>query len=167
MSLHPITVSPAKVNGLIVWTLTYGKRSGSKEGEYPPVELREGGTNERFKITLVDPTLGITFSDDPLWIQAGSCPTTPGLDPSQIDKFEPGPTIVRFRDLNQNAPVSLWYRLNFNVPGLNPGDPGTFLDPEIKNGGNGGPGVGQWAALAGLAVAAAIAFAAYKVFFDH
>lgn len=167
MSMHPITVSPTKnANGLIEWTLTYGKQSGKKPGEYPVVKLSEGGTNERFKITLIDPSLGIKFSADPLWIQANTCPTSPGIDHCQIDKFEPGETIIKFRDLNQNAPVSMWYRLNFDVPGLNPGDPGTYLDPEIKNGGNGGPGFNKVLALASIAAAVAAAFVAYEAFVD-
>lgn len=169
MSMHSITVTPTKNgNGVFEWTVTYGKDSGKKPGEYPIVTLKHGGTNERFRITLVDPEYGITFSGDPLWIQAGSCPTTAGIDKNLIDKVETDQTIVRFRDLNSNEqPVSLWYRLNFNVPGLNPGDPGTFLDPEIRNGGGGGPGVGiLWVAL-GIAGAAAAAYFAYEAFFDH
>lgn len=169
MSMHPITVSPSKnANGVFEWTVTYGKQSGNKPGEYPPVKLPQGGTNERFKITLADPEFGIEFSDDPLWIQQGSCPTSTGIDTSLIDKFEPGQTVVKFRDLNSNpAELSLWYRLNFNVPGLNPGDPGTFLDPEIRNGGGGGPGGTKWLAAVAVAAAAVVAYAAYQAFFDH
>jgi len=167
MSLHPITVSPTKnANGSIEWTLTYGTRSGNKNGDYPAIDLKHGGTNERFKITLIDSSLGIKFSKDPLWIQAGSCPTSTGIDAAQIDKVETSDTVVSFRDLNQNAAVSLWYRLNFDVPGLNPGDPGTFLDPEIRNGGGGGAGM-KWLTFAGVAAAAvAVGYVAYEAFFE-
>ena len=77
-------------------------------------------------------------------------------------------TIVRFRDLNSNTtPLSLWYRLNFTVPGLSPGDPGTYLDPEIRNGGNGGPGVNTTMVLLGIAGAAAAAYFVYAAFLDR
>ena len=167
--MHPIKVIPRKnAADELEWTVTYGLKSGSKPSDYPVVELDHGGTNERFKITLVDPTYGIKFSDDPLWIQKGSCPTTSGIDTSLIDKFEPGETVIRFRDLNSNVgEVSLWYRLNFTVPGLNPGDPGTFLDPEIRNGGGGGPGINKLLAYATLAAAVVAAgYVAYEAFFD-
>lgn len=170
MSMHPITVSPTKnANGEIEWTLTYGIHSGSKEGEYPVVSLGRGGTNERFRITLVDSTYGITFSDDPIWIQVGSCPTTTGIDWTLIDMLRLGETVVRFRDLNSNQnELSLWYRLNFDVPGLNPGDPGTYLDPEIRNGGGGGPGMMNWLAVGAIAAAAAaVGYVAYEAFFSN
>ena len=55
MSMHPITVTPNKdANGDIQWTLTYGKHSGKKPGDYPVVTLDDGGTDERFRITLVE-----------------------------------------------------------------------------------------------------------------
>ncbi len=169
MSSHPITVTPTKNgNGVFEWTVTYGKQSGSKPSDYPVVKLPVGGTNERFKITLHDPLYGIEFSDDPLWIQVGSCPTDPGIDTRLIDKFEPGQTVVKFRDLNSNAnELSLWYRLNFKVPGVDAGEPGTFLDPEIRNGGSGGPGNISWIAVVAVAAVAAAAFATFKAFFDH
>ena len=169
MSAHQITVSPKKnANGVFEWTVTYGKQSGSKPGEYPVIKLPQGGTNERFVITLFDPTYGIEFSNDPLWIQTGSCPTEPGIDTRLIDKFDPGQTVIKFRDLNSNASeLSLWYRLNFKINGLNAGDPGTFLDPEIRNGGSGGPGTPKWLAAVAIAAAAAVAFAAYQAYFDH
>jgi len=165
--MHSITVSPSKnANGVIEWTLTYGSNSGTN-GNYPPVDLKHGGTNERFRITLVDSTYGITFSDDPLWIKEGSCPTTSGINSKQIDKYEPGQTIVRFRDRNENAAVTLWYRLNFNVPDLNPGDPGTFLDPEIRNGGGGGTGGIGITALAIAVGVAVLGYVAYEAFLNN
>ena len=168
MSMHSITVSPNKdANGIIEWTLSYGSNSGTN-GKYPEVFLKHGGTNERFRITLVDSTLGITFSDDPLWVQEGSCPAEPGINTPQIDKFEPGQTVIRFRDRNEGSAVSLWYRLNFNVPGLSPGDPGTFLDPEIRNGGGGGTGGYSAAAVLVIAIGvAALGYVAYEAFLSN
>lgn len=168
MSHHPITVTPTKnANGVFEWTLTYGGRSGSKNGEYPTVHLRHGGKNERFEITLVDSTYGITFSNDPLWIAPGACPVVTGIDKTLIDRVETGPTVVKFRDLNSNAnEMSLWYRLNFNVPGLKAGEEGTYLDPEIRNGGGGGPGMNLWRTVAAIVAVAAASFAAYEAFFE-
>ncbi|MES2903150.1 MAG: hypothetical protein V4696_03105 [Pseudomonadota bacterium] len=165
--MHPITVTPSKnANGLFEWTLTYGGRSGTN-GNYPPVSVGHRTRNNKFRIALVDHSHGITFSDDPLWIQADSCPSMPGIDTPQIDKIEPGQTILDFRDRNEGSAVNLWYRLNFNVPGLNPGDPGTFLDPEIRNGGGGGVGFAGFAALAIAVGVAAIAYVAYEAFFAN
>ena len=166
MSRHPITVTPSKdANGVVQWTLSYGNRSGHRKGEYPRVDLRRGGTNERFEITLVDTQYGITFSDDPLWIQVGECPTQPGIDNSLIDDIECGPTLVKFRDLNSNkTELTLSYRLNFNVPDVRPGEPGTFLDPEIRNGGGGGAGASGWLALVATGAVALVAYVAYEAF---
>jgi hypothetical protein len=167
MTTHKITVSPSKnAKGEIEWTMTYGNQSGKKEGEYPRIDLKHGAKDQRFQITLDDPTLGIKFSNDPLWIKAGCYPTSPGIDASQIEGFKRTDTVIKFLDLNKDPPVSLWYRLNFDVPGLKAGDKGTYLDPEIRNGGGGGKLLMALLAVAGAAAAVAISYVVYEAYAD-
>lgn len=138
-----ITVTPSKGQGTqIDWTMCHtapGKAQVcSPKNVFPVIDLgpNAGGNSghQRFTVTINDvQKLGITFSSDPLWIQANTKPTKHTIDPIQIyDVEQTSPTVLRFKDKNKDDPVTLVYQLNFV------GDDKkavTSIDPDIRNGG--------------------------------
>jgi len=122
-----ITVTPHKEHGKNVWELEVvasGKKGGP--GNYPPVKVEEkfGGD---FQITILDGD-GVTFSNDPIWIQAGTNKPAPHVIDSQIKNIKgKGITELTFHDENSGLPMTLTYQLNFSD--------GSKLDPVILNGG--------------------------------
>ncbi len=141
MPAQIITVTPSKGNGnKIDWTMCHtapGKTEVcSPKNVYPPITVgQNSGSNagaQVFTVTINDVNkLGITYSSDPLWIQANSKPKSPVIDP-QIFDVTPSPTKLIFKDKNDGGPVTLVYQLNF--VGANK-KPVTAIDPDIKNGG--------------------------------
>jgi len=128
--MRGINITPYMLHGNKTWQLEVvnsGKKGGP--GNYPSVDVpaKFGGN---FKITIVDGD-GITFSNDPIWVQAGTAkPTEPVIDP-QITKIKGKNTpVLTFHDANSGPAMTLTYQLNFNNA-----DP---LDPIILNGGGGG-----------------------------
>jgi hypothetical protein len=127
-----LIVRPYMENGKQTWELEV-KNSGKKggPGHYPPVDL-QANFGGNFTVTIEDGN-GVTFSKDPIWIQAGSAkPTVPVID-TQITKIKgQDSTVLKFHDANSGNPMTLTYVLNFNS-----GAP--QLDPIIQNGGGGPP----------------------------
>jgi hypothetical protein len=125
-------VTPIVHNGQPNWELTIvdsGKKGGP--GNYPEVAVHAKKAGE-FEITIVKGN-GITFSTDPIWIQAGDAkPTVHVIDPQISDISGQGQTKLKFEDANSGLPMDLTYRLNFS----NDSPP---LDPIILNGGGGQP----------------------------
>lgn len=124
-------VTPIVHNGEPNWELTIvgsGKKGGP--GSYPEVAVSAKKAGD-FEITIVNGN-GITFSTDPIWIQAGKAkPTAPVIDPQITDISGQNSTKLKFKDANSGLPMDLTYQLNFN----NDAPP---LDPVILNGGGGG-----------------------------
>ncbi len=122
-------VRPIVHNGQPNWELTIvnGKKGGP--GNYPPVDVEQKKSAE-FEIKIVDGN-GVTFSDDPIWIQAGTAkPEEHVIDPQITDISGQNEKKLKFEDANSGDPMILTYRLNFSN--------GVPLDPIIKNGGGGG-----------------------------
>ena len=134
-------VTPIVHNGQPNWELTIvnGKKGGP--GDYPPVDVASKKSAE-FEIKIVDGD-GINFSDDPIWIQAGTAkPTQHVIDPQITDISGQNTTKLTFEDANSGDPMTLTYRLNFTKDA-------PPLDPIIKNGGGGGPPAFDYALYAG------------------
>jgi hypothetical protein len=124
-------VTPIVHDGQPNWELTIvdtGKKGGP--GSYPEVAVSQKKTGD-FEITIINGN-GITFSGDPIWIQAGKAkPTAHVIDPQITDISGQNSTKLKFKDANSGLPMDLTYRLNFS----NDAPP---LDPIILNGGGGG-----------------------------
>lgn len=141
------------------WKVIHDGNSSAQSASYPAVVLPQydGPYAITFKITG-DPN--VTFSNDPIWVQAGNKPKMHVID-SQIT-VHPGAAGTReltITDANSNTPtqppLKLYYRLNFN------GDlPHRKLDPIILNGG----GVKPQFELS-LVQVTELAFAAFVAFF--
>jgi hypothetical protein len=141
MPAQNITVTPSKGNGnKIDWTMCHtapGKTElCSSKNVFPAINVgTNSGTNagaQVFTVTINDVNkLGITFSSDPLWIQANSKPKAPVID-AQIFDVTPNPAKLIFKDKNDGGPVTLVYQLNFVGADQKPV---TAIDPDIKNGG--------------------------------
>ena len=126
-----LTVQTAKHNSEpVVWEMTYGTLKGGPKN-YPTVTVPDKG-HANFTITIKD--AGITFSNDPIWIQKDDKPTKSGVHGIK-DVSGGGTNVLTFKDGNANK-ETLFYALNFaNVPAGTPAQ----LDPIIDNQG-GGPG---------------------------
>ncbi len=144
MPAQAIKVTPTEgKGGKIDWELCHkapGKAEvcGDAVNGYPVIDLgpNAGGNSghQRFTVTIDDvQKLGITFSSDPLWIQANTKPTKHTIDPIQIyDVEQTSPTVLKFKDKNKDDPVTLVYQLNFVGADQKPV---TSIDPDIRNGG--------------------------------
>ena len=133
-------------NGAVNWKLCHqppgsAENCGNAKSPFPNVVLGANKGTYTFKFTIDDQTgKGIKFASDPIWIQEGSQPTGPGVDPQieGVDGKGGNGKILTFIDRNDkpnNAdpdPVILKYQLNF-VDQNNA--PVTSLDPDITNGG--------------------------------
>jgi hypothetical protein len=141
MPAQNITVTPSKGSGnKIDWTMCHtapGKNEPcSSKNVFPAINVgTNSGTNagaQVFTVTINDVNkLGISFSGDPLWIQANSKPKTHVID-AQIFDVTPNPAKLIFKDKNDGGPVTLVYQLNFVGADQKPV---TAIDPDIKNGG--------------------------------
>ena len=124
-------VRPIVHNGQPNWELEVVNGNKGGPGNYPAVNVQEKKSAE-FEIKIVDGN-GITFSGDPIWIQAGTAkPTQHVVDPQITDISGQNSTKLKFEDANSGDAMTLTYRLNFS-------DGAPSLDPIIQNGGGGGP----------------------------
>jgi hypothetical protein len=128
-----LTVEPAKHgNDPVIWEMSYDTKKGGPNN-YPVVTV-PSKANANFTITIDKPG-NITFSNDPIWIQKDTKPTSKVIHGIK-DITGGGTTVLKFHDGNANA-EHLVYVLTFaNVPAGTP----TQLDPIIENQG-GGPGM--------------------------
>ena len=156
MPAQLMRVIPAKAkDGEIQWTLCHQAPAKSEvcgvEPNYPTVILGKNTGEHVFTVTIDDPNnLGITFSGDPLWIQAKTKPKQHVIDQNQIFDVTPGPAKLVFKDRNKDDPVLLVYQLNFVGGDQKPVKP---IDPDIRNGGTTIDGDNQTALLlAGIAL---------------
>ncbi len=139
MPAHKVTLTPSEGKAGIEWQLCHkGPNTAQKCGPAHSSVIdvgRNEGTNKGdqvFTMTINDKyNLGLKFSSDPLWIQAGPKPTTPVIDTSQIHSVTPTPNKIIFKDRNDGGPVTLMYALNF----LDNNNGTVTIDPAIKNGG--------------------------------
>ena len=133
---HFVRVIPAAAkDGSIDWTLCHNGPSEpevcGQEPFYPVIELKPN-SGYHFHVDIDDKdNLGVTFSGDPLWIQANTKPTQHVID-AQIRDVTPGSTTLKFFDRNKGDPVDLVYQLNFVGRDKQPVE---SIDPTIKNGG--------------------------------
>lgn len=149
------------------WKVTHGWSSGSKPSDYPQVKLsKDSGAHVITFDIKGDNT--VTFSSDPLWVQAGSKPNQKppaGADNGQIGAWKVlnnGKQLVVV-DWN-DASGQLYYHLNVDNHGA--------LDPIIDNGGGVKPPrasyFSDFAALALVAVAFFFAgMLVHKIFFSR
>jgi hypothetical protein len=135
----------ATMNGGVVnWKLCHidppkPDNCGNAKSPFPDITLGANQGAYIFSYKIVQPTgLGLKFSNEPIWIQQGSQPTGPGVDPQITILPSSTPTELKFRDANDkpnNAdpdPVILKYQLNFVDQNNNAV---TSIDPDITNGG--------------------------------
>lgn len=130
------TPNPVKMNvmqvgpkGAKVWQLSHNGNAGGP-GHYPPASAPEKAGAD-FTITIVNPG-NITFSADPIWVQAGNVKPTKSGTTDQIDQVQgQNTTTLKFHDYNYGSAMTLSYQLNFN--NAKP------LDPIIENQGGGPP----------------------------
>ena len=124
-----IQLIPIRINGVFSeWRMSVNGGPASGPGHYPhiPVPAKD---NADFSFTIQN-AQGISFSNDPIWIQKGTAKPTGGVDGQITQISGQGTAKLTFHDGNQDrGPLS--YVLNFN------GAPS--LDPIIDNAG-GGPG---------------------------
>jgi hypothetical protein len=139
-----LTATPTFENGQVAgWQLCYKKGTGAGDcgdgktsSPYPKLDFAKGSGDHNIKIDIVNGN-GITFSQDPLWIQENTKPDSHVIAPtSQIDPSKitgAGTTQLTFHDKNSNkTSMLLKYRLNFTG-----GNGVMTLDPDITNGGKG------------------------------
>lgn len=115
--------------GSKVWWMSDGTKSGGP-GSYPAVNVA-AKTNADFTYTIKN-TPGVTFSNDPIWIQGGTAKPTQHVVDGHFN-VPPGQNGAKlgFHDNNKGNPQTLTYILRFSD--------GTSTDPIVNNGG-GGPG---------------------------
>lgn len=135
-----LTATPTITNGQVIsWDLCYVTSSkndcgtGKTSSPYPKVDLPANSGDHTIKIDIVNGG-GITFSQDPIWIQQDVKPTSHVIAPtSQINPAKitgAGTTELKFHDANVGDAMLLKYRLNFaNGNGV------MVIDPDIQNGG--------------------------------
>lgn len=112
------------------WKVKHDGKEESDKSLYPVIELGKNKGPHLIVFKIKDGP-GITFSSDPIWVQAGTTPPSHHSESDQIPTWQvrdAGKKLVVF-DWN-DQPGDLAYRLNFN--GYDP------LDPIIRNGGGTG-----------------------------
>ena len=145
MGLQKFEATPTVVNGQVVWTLCYTNpnpdQCGDSKATYPDVVVPQNNGDQPFQYKIVNDNTGLNIqfaSENPVWVQANSQPTGPGVN-SQVHKLAGGgQKTLTFTDKNslpsstQPAPLTLTYQLNFTD---GQGNPVTSIDPDIRNGG--------------------------------
>jgi hypothetical protein len=151
-----LTVETAKHgNDPVVWEMSDGSNKGGPNN-YPTVTVPAKAT-ANFTITINKPG-NITFSNDPIWVQKDTKPTSSGIHGIK-DVTGGGTSVLTFKDSNANA-EKLVYVLNFsNVPAGTPAQ----LDPIIDN--QGGGGLMRESAINYYYVAGAVLLLAILVFY--
>jgi hypothetical protein len=137
MDIKFLQVKPQQNGQNIDLWLCHGTVCGKSPGTYPDVTLNPGSGPHTFIVSITDPTLGVTFADDPMWIKPshGSPPNHMWDSAGQIPPLtKANNTTIFFTDQNNNDPSNGWltlgYALRFNTPN------GVLsIDPDIKNGG--------------------------------
>lgn len=161
MELQKFEATPTLVNGQVAWTLCYTNpqpdQCGNSKATYPSVTVPQNNGAQPFQFKIVKDTTGlnIQFSSDPIWVQANSKPTGPGVNGQIINLAGNSTKTLTFVDQNtlpsstQPAPITLTYQLNFTD---GQGKAVTPIDPDIRNGGKTffGSYEGQVAAVAGV-----------------
>src|SRR5687768_1486280 len=106
-------VTPIVHNGQPNWELTIVDGNKGGPGNYHAVGVMPKKYAE-FEIKIVDGN-GITFSGDPIWIQAGTAkPQDHVIDPQITDISGQNTTKLKFQDANSGNAMTLTYRLNFS-----------------------------------------------------
>lgn len=147
MGVQKFEATPAVVNGQVVWTLCYKNPNpdvcGNSNATYPDVTVPQNNGSEQFQFKIVNDNTGLNIqfaANNPLWVQANSKPTGPGLN-GQIPPTSlggQGTKTLTFVDLNSlpsptnPSAVVLKYQLNFTD---GQGNAVTSIDPDITNGG--------------------------------
>ena len=127
MSRKDVTLIPLGQGSSFKWKVVHDNHSGEDPAHYPKVMLPQNSGPHLIIFELSGTNAGITFSKDPIWVQAGTKPGQKAADP-QVPFAVPvnnGKALVVV-DLNSSA-SNLYYRLNF--------DGAPYLDPIIENGG--------------------------------
>jgi hypothetical protein len=107
------------------WQMSHNGQT-NPPGHFPPINV-PAGDDANFQFTITNPQ-GVTFANNPIWIQKGTVKPTGGVDTQITGIAGQGTKILTFNDSNADAgPLS--YVLHFN------GAP--QLDPIIQNGGGG------------------------------
>ena len=110
------------------WNVGHDGKNGSDPSTYPIVSLPEKSGPYIVHFTIQGPGSIKFASTDPVWVQAGSKPTTSVLDAQVAGVVQSADGRELFvLDKNSGNNAQLYYRLNFNGHG--------FLDPIIDNGG--------------------------------
>lgn len=130
MNIDEVKLIPLPNGAPSPWRVTYNGKSGDKPGDYPVVGLMKDSGPHMIHFELSGNHSGITFADNPIWVNAGSKPN-PGAADGQIVALASNDGKELFvLDMNTNKqPVQLHYSMNFV------GHPA--LDPIIDNGGHG------------------------------
>ena len=131
MSRQDVTLIPIGQGSTFKWKVVHNKNSGEDPAHYPKVALPVDSGPHLIIFQLSGNHSGITFAQDPIWVQAGSKPGQKADHP-QIPFAVPlnNGKALAVLDLNSNDPATvlkLYYRLNF--------DGAPYLDPIIENGG--------------------------------
>jgi len=156
-----IIVTPYDLHGVVKWELeivSSGKKGGP--GNYPSLDIPAKQQATQIQISIKNtPGYNWKFAKDAkaLWVKVGQDPTSPSTYPDQVPvgsiKTKNNDMTLQFVDLNKGDPVALHYTLNFVGPGNNVS---STLDPIIRNGGGGGPGVFNYAYIAGAVLLLAV-----------
>lgn len=149
MSNYELTAAPTLSNNVVSWQLCVVKPANQAScgtaPNYPGVNVPNGNANQSFNFKIINDTTGLNIqfapspppasNPGPVWVQAGSKPTSPVVD-AQIKDTKGGGnnnTELTFTDKNDNSgTLVLNYQLNFV------GQNGTAvapIDPDITNGG--------------------------------
>ena len=152
-------------DGQVKWELEVVGKGKGGPGNYPALDIPPKQSATKINVEIVNgPGLNYKFAKDgdSLWVSAGGQdPTGPSTYPAQIPvdkiKTKSHDMKLEFVDLNQGGKIDLHYTLNF-VDQNN--QQSSTLDPIIRNGGDGGPGINMqsWAYAAGALVGAAVLF---------
>ena len=149
MADYEYTATPTLTNGTVSWNLCVVKpKSQAACGtspNYPSVTVPSNNANQTFKFAISNDTTGLNIqfapspppstNVGPVWVQAGSKPTSPVLNAQIKDSKGNGNnnTELTFTDKNDNTgTLVLNYQLNFVAPN---GSAVAPIDPDITNGG--------------------------------
>ena len=146
MGTKKVEIELVTNGGKLEWEISHKWKTGGP-GDYPVIKFDKNDGPDLIVFKIKNPEPHIKFAEsDAIWVQAGSKPQQSGLG-NQIANpktMENGKKLVVV-DWNDNpTPVDLHYRLNFESPVQS-------LDPIIRNGGEGGPGLPMydWAYVVG------------------
>jgi len=130
-----LQVTPVVNGSKIDLRMCSGTVCGTTPGTYPAVTLDANSGAHVFIVSITDPTQGVTFADDAVWVHKGKgSPSAQGLNNNgQIASFtKANNSTIFFTDNNDNAtPMTLGYSLHFKGPN----NTDLVIDPDIKNGG--------------------------------